>query len=437
MPPSADRPPPPPVPTVAAFEATVLRSRLIDPDRLAGLSSKARAGTTPITATAERLAGHLVAAGALTRFQAEKLLGGFWQGLAVGPYRILCPVGRGGMGIVYLAHRLRPNKPPRLVALKLLSPKRAADEPRTLARFVREMDIGRELPPHPHLTRTLEAGVHDGVHVLAMEYVPGPTVKQAVSEGGPLSVSRAARVFTDAASGLLALHQAGYVHRDLKPSNIVVATGGRAKVLDFGFALRRGETPVTGPDDTADPSVLGGRGYTLGTMDFLPPEQASNAVAVGAETDIYSLGCSLYFAASGRNPFPDGTPREKMRMHRIMEPLAINVIVPDVPEDFARLVRWMMAKRPEQRPQSMDVIARELDRWADPVPKLPAPVALTDDWERQLLHDVEARWLAHKSASAAAVTALDLVLAEETAPAPVAPPPPPPVPPTPPNPGWG
>ena len=404
MPPPADRPPP----TAAAFEATVLRSRLIDADRLVRLSAAARADATP---SSEEFAGHLVAAGDLTRFQAEKLLGGFWQGLAVGPYRVLCPVGRGGMGIVYLAHRVRPNKPPRLVAVKLLSPKRAADEPRTLARFVREMDIGRELPPHPHLTRTLEAGPHDGVQVLAMEYVPGPTVKQLATAGGPLPANRAARVFADAATGLLAVHQAGYVHRDLKPSNIVVTTGGRAKVLDFGFALRRGETP------TADPTILGGQGYTLGTMDFLPPEQAANAVAVGAETDVYSLGCSLYFAVSGRNPFPDGSAREKMRMHRTVEPLPLTALVPALHGDFARLVRWMMAKRPEQRPQSMDVVARELDRWADPVPKLPTPVALTDDWERQLIRDVEARWLAHRTATLGTVTAEDLVLLEEAKPA--------------------
>ena len=405
MPPPADRPPP----TVAAFEAAVVRSRLVDPERLLRLSAVARADAT---LSAEEFAGQLVTAGDLTRFQAEKLLGGFWQGLAIGPYRILCPVGRGGMGIVYLAHRLRPNKPPRLLAVKLLSPKRAVDEPRTLARFLREMDIGRALPPHPHLTRTLESGIHDGVHVQAMEYVPGPTVRQMVADGGPLSVNRAARVFSDVANGLLALHQTGYVHRDLKPSNIVVTAGGRAKVLDFGFALRRGETP------TDDPSILGGQGYTLGTMDFLPPEQAANAVAVGAETDVYSLGCSLYFAVGGRNPFPDGSAKEKMRMHRTMEPLPLTALVPGLHADFARLVRWLMAKRPEQRPQSMDVVAREFDRWADPVPKLPAPVALTPDWERQLLRDVEARWLAHRSAvSAGTVTAEDLVVLEELPPA--------------------
>ena len=403
MPPPVVRPPL----TAAAFEATVLRSRLMDPERLLELSAAAGGAAAP---TADALAGHLVAAGALTRFQAEKMLGGLWQGLAVGPYRILCPVGRGGMGIVYLAHRLRPKKPPRLVAVKLLSPKRAATEPRTLARFVREMDIGRELPPHPHLTRTLEATSPDGVHVLAMEFVPGPTVKQQVSEGGPLPVARAARVVADAANGLLAVHQAGYVHRDVKPANIVVTTGGRAKVLDFGFALRRGELP------TADPTILGGQGYTLGTMDYLPPEQAANAVVVGAETDVYSLGCTLYFAVGGRNPFPDGTPQEKMRMHRTMEPMPLPALVPGVPDDFARLVRWMMAKRPEQRPQSMDVIARELDRWADPVPKLLTPVALTDDWERRLLAGVEARWLAHRAALANTVSAEDLVeLVEERA----------------------
>jgi serine/threonine protein kinase len=340
------------------------------------------------------LAERLIQEGHLTRFQAEKLMLGRATGLQIGPYRLLYPIGRGGMGIVYLAadSRIRPGRAVRpLVALKVLPPGRARREPRTLARFQREMEIGRQFPHCDQLVRTLDSGNSHGVHYLALEYVSGRTVKQLVSESGPLSVPRAARIFAQVSRGLHAIHQAGYVHRDLKPANVIVSESGLVKLLDFGFALRRGETPH------ADPALLGGQGYTLGTLDYLAPEQAQNATAVGAETDIYSLGCSLYVALSGRVPFPDGTPQEKIRLHRKQEPLSLHLLNPAISEDFSRLVSWMMAKRPEQRPQSAQEVAAELDRWAEPLPPAPPPLAPAE-WVRATLQEVESRWLAFRSA---------------------------------------
>jgi len=387
-------PPAPPNASIAAFIEVAVRSGLLDRAQL----TKAVGAVAPPGQNPETLAGHLVAGGQLSRFQADKLLLGRWQALIVGPYQLLCPIGRGGMGVVYLARDNRPKSLP-LVAVKLLPPKRAREEPRTLARFRREMEIGRRLPQHPCLVRTLDAGENQGVVYLAMEYASGNTARQLVTTNGPMTVAAAARIFADVAAGLHAIHQAGYVHRDVKPGNIVVSANGRGKVLDFGFVVKRGEKP------DADPSVLGGRGYTLGTLDFLPPEQALDAIAVSAETDIYSLGCSLYYVLAGRPPFPNGTVKEKIRSHRDYTPESLNVLNSAIPEDFARVVSWLMAKRPEERPHSAAIVASELERWATPaIPEVARRI--DNQWIADALREVESRWEAYHRAANADVTLL-------------------------------
>lgn len=347
--------------SVADFLRDLGRSRAVEPSRVDRLYAEAPPDRRR---RPDALADHLVELGELTRFQADKLLGGHWQGLLLGPYRLICPLGRGGMGVVYLA---RAEGPP--VALKLLSPRRAAGEPRMLTRFMREIDVGLTLPPHPHLSRTLDAGASAGVHYLAMEYVPGRTVKQLVAGSGPLSVGQAARVFADVAAGLHQAHLAGFVHRDLKPANVIVTPAGRAKLLDFGFALIRGEPAPT------DPTVLGGPGYAVGTMDYIAPEQSADPMAVGPAADVYSLGCSLYFAVTGCPPFPGGSPQDKIRWQRTAEPPSASQINPTVPADFGQLIERLMAKGPSARPQSADEVGRLLAPWADPI--RPEPVGDT------------------------------------------------------------
>jgi serine/threonine protein kinase len=355
----------PPAPAPADFLAAVVKSRLLTRQRLdAAVAGLPFAGGR----SARAVADHLVAAGELTGYQAEKLLAGRWQGLVVGPYRVLAPLGRGGMAAVYLARR-EGAAGEQAVALKVLPPQRAKEE-RALARFRREMDLGRDLV-HPHVARTLDAGEADGVHYIVMEYVPGRTLKQVVTEAGPLPVPAAARVFADAAAGLSHLHARGLIHRDLKPSNLMVRPDGRAMLLDLGLALRVDE------DLPDDPAVVGGRGYILGTMDYIAPEQAVDATDVGPRADLYALGCSLYFALTGLPPFPGGDSKQKLRWHRTEDPPPVDHLNPAVPGAFARLVDRLMAKRPADRPNSAGVVRELLLPWAaEPEPEpVPAPAA--------------------------------------------------------------
>jgi serine/threonine protein kinase len=381
------------------------RSRLLVPERV-GEVIAARPEMS-----ARELADALVSTGDLTHYQAEKLLEGRWQGLVLGPYQVLAPLGKGGMGTVYLARHegqgargerqdefsgeptasdpsassspLAPCPSP-LVALKVLPAKRARAEERTLLRFQREMELGRVVE-HPAITRTLDAGEVGGVHYIAMEYVPGQSLRQLVGHGGPLSVPDTARVFADVIAGLAHAHAAGLIHRDLKPSNIMVTPEGHGKILDFGLALLMGEALP------ADPSVVGGHGYILGTMDYIAPEQSTNSTDVGPWSDLYAAGCSMYYALTGAPPFPGGTSQQKIRWHRTEDPPPVNMLNPAVPVEVARLVEKLMAKKPAERPRDAEAIRGFLLRWAGepPVPEAPA-VPHTD---REVLAEVDTRTL--------------------------------------------
>src|SRR5437867_44894 len=161
--------------SVEGFLKTILRSGLLGREQL-----QAALRTVPLEARqrAETVAAHLVAVGHLSRFQAGKLLKGTCQGLALGPFHVLTPIGKGGMGTVYLA---RDSRSDHLVALKVLAPGKARAEPRLLARFQREMEMGQRVA-HPHLAWTIEVGVCQGVYYIAMEYIPGKSLSRLVAD---------------------------------------------------------------------------------------------------------------------------------------------------------------------------------------------------------------------------------------------------------------
>jgi serine/threonine protein kinase len=196
-----------------------------------------------------------------------------------------------------------------------------------------------------------------------MEYIPGKNLSRLVAQEGPLEVPRAARLMAEVASGLEHAHSQGLIHRDLKPSNILVTPNDHVKVLDLGLALIQGET--------GDLSVVGGQGYIVGTMDYIAPEQAADPSKVDRRSDIYSLGCTLYYALTGQPPFPGGTRKEKIYRHRTEVPVPLLQLRPALPPAFAALVHRMMAKAPADRFPSALAIAEALRPWAKQAPVLP------------------------------------------------------------------
>src|SRR5262249_46837178 len=278
-------------------------------------------------------------------------------GLVLGPFQILAPIGKGGMGTVYLARDVRSEQ---LQALKVLTPKKARESERLLARFRREMEMCQRVA-HPHIAWTCDVGVCQGVYYIAMEYIPGKSLYRIVSGEGPMEVSRAARLFGEIAVALDHAHHQGLIHRDLKPSNVQVTPNDHAKLLDLGLAIMQGE-------NVASREVVGGQGYVVGTMDYIAPEQTEDAAGVDPRSDIYALGSTLYFALTGRPPFPGGTVLEKLQRHRAQEPLPIEQLNPGVPAGFCRLVRRMMAKRPEERIRTAHAVQEELHAWANGAP---------------------------------------------------------------------
>jgi serine/threonine protein kinase len=325
----------------------------------------------------EAVSDHLVKSGKLSRFQALKLLQGQPAGLVIGPFHILAPIGKGGMGTVYLA---RDSRGEQLQALKVLTPKQARESERLLARFRREMEMCQRVA-HPLIAWTCDVGVYRGIYYIAMEYIPGRSLYRIVTDGGPLEFSRAARLFGEIAVALDHAHHQGLIHRDLKPSNIQVTPNDHAKLLDLGLAIMQGETCKAR-------EVVGGQGYVVGTTDYISPEQIENAASVDPRSDIYALGSTLYYALTGRPPFPGGTVMEKFERHRREDPLPIEQINPSVPGGFARIVRRMMAKKPQDRFPTAHAVREELQAWTNGEPVRPLD-RVGDTHYEQAVHDIE------------------------------------------------
>jgi serine/threonine protein kinase len=361
--------------TVDHFLKTILRSGLLDREQL---QETLRAAPAESRDDAEKIANYLVKYGKLSRYQAKKLLQGVSAGLMLGPYEIQAPIGKGGMGSVYLALDTRTRTH---LALKVLPPKRARGEERHLARFRREMELS-QCVRHPHLALTYEVGTVHHINYIAMEYIPGQTL-QRLARDAPLPAPRAARLMAEVASALDYAHNMCVIHRDLKPSNIMVTPNDHAKVLDLGLAMIEGEV-------IEDSSILGGEGYLVGSIDYMAPEQTYDSAKVDGRADIYAVGCILYYALVGQAPFPGGNLKEKIKRHRREPPPLVHEKNPAVPEAFSRFIARLMAKRPEERPMTASAVRQELLNWAGETPQ---PVEQSGDSTFQkavaTLHDAD------------------------------------------------
>lgn len=262
-----------------------------------------------------------------------------FQAAVAGRYSIDRELGRGGMGVVYLAQEVDLDRP---VAIKLLPPDMAANAA-LRERFLREARTAAKLS-HPNIIPIHVVDVVDDFVFFAMAYVDGETLMERVRRRGPLPPSEAARVLREVAWALAHAHAHGVVHRDVKPDNILLETGtGRALVADFGIA-----------------AAGGGSGAEIaGTPEFMSPEQALGKT-VDARSDIYSFGCTAYFALSGALAFEGRSATEVLAKQVTEAPRPLATAAGAVPRKLAQTVERCLAKDPAERPQSAEVVGEQL-----------------------------------------------------------------------------
>ncbi|HEY2155440.1 MAG TPA: protein kinase, partial [Isosphaeraceae bacterium] len=254
-------------------------------------------------------------------------------------YEVLRELGRGGMGVVYLANNTLMG---RMEVLKVIG-RNLTERPEVLDRFLREIRSVARLR-HPNIVAAYHAFRIDAGLVFAMEHVDGFDLQKMVKNRGPLPVAHACLFAHQAALGLQHAHEVGMVHRDIKPGNLMVSRRGEkavVKILDFGLAKATSEGQLD--------ASLTHEGQMLGTPDFIAPEQIVNAQKADIRADIYSLGCTLYYLLSGGPPFRGVSLYDLFQAHHSIDAKLLNFVRPEVPTELAALVAKMMAKEPERR----------------------------------------------------------------------------------------
>ncbi|MDR1964831.1 MAG: serine/threonine protein kinase, partial [Planctomycetaceae bacterium] len=268
-------------------------------------------------------------------------------GTMLGHFIINSFIGGGGMGRVYLATDTALD---RKVAVKVL-PRQRANDQGTVARFMNEAKSAARLN-HEHIAQVYFAGEQSGIPYIAFEYVEGTNVRTMVDDYDAFPLPQALNYLIQISHALSHAADHGVVHRDVKPSNILITREGRAKLIDMGLAR------LLDPSDSKDD--LTASGVTLGTFDYISPEQARDPRNADIRSDIYSLGCTFFFMLSGRPPFPEGTVLQKLLQHQGDEPPDIRSFQPNIPAEVALLIQKMMAKDPRQRFQTPAVLIESL-----------------------------------------------------------------------------
>src|SRR5687767_10911225 len=276
----------------------------------------------------------------------------------LGRYRIINLIGTGGMGEVYLAQDTTLQ---RKVALKVLPPDVAANQDR-MRRFKQEATAAASLN-HPNIAHIYEIGEADGFHFIAMEYVQGHTLREKIHYEGE-ELGKLLRILQHVAEGLAKAHAAGIVHRDLKPDNIMVSSDGHAKILDFGLVKLIEPKSSVSSVSSEEPTILQSQstpGVVMGTMGYMSPEQAQGKTReLDHRSDIFSFGCILFEAITGRKAFTGSDTIETLNkiIREPAPPLA--TYNAHAPADLQRIVRRCLAKDPDERYQNIKDVAIEL-----------------------------------------------------------------------------
>ena len=273
------------------------------------------------------------------------------QGTMLGAYRLDSFIGGGGMGAVF---RALDTTLDRTVAVKVLAGGQADDE-EMLRRFRNEAQSAARLD-HENIGRVFAVGSDEGWHYIVFEFIEGQNLRDLVREQGAFPLGRTIDVAVQVADALEHASEREVVHRDIKPSNIVITPAGKARIVDMGLARLH---HLEGDRD------LTVSGVTLGTFDYISPEQARDSRTADVRSDLYSLGCTMFFMLTGRPPFADGSMVQKLLRHQQERPPAIESLRPDVPRAFGQILERLMEKDPAARYQRPADLVAELIAFAD------------------------------------------------------------------------
>ncbi|MCA9059104.1 MAG: protein kinase, partial [Planctomycetaceae bacterium] len=288
----------------------------------------------------------------VTDYQLQWLLNPSPDPLVLGEYLILDRVGQGGMGSVYRAMHRRMK---RQVAIKMLR-RDIANADALSKRFLREIEVAARLR-HPNIVTAYDAGESHGISFLVSEYVDGQNLADLVHDYGPLSIPLAVDIILQSARALACAHAEGIIHRDVKPSNLLLDNDGNVKLLDVGLA-RVNSADGTESDSQRDLTTTG---VMMGTVDYMSPEQALNTRMADERSDLYSLGCTLFFLLTGRSPFGRGTAMERLIAHREAAIPLLSELWDQFPKSLDDLLSCMMAKNPANRPPTAAELIQYLE----------------------------------------------------------------------------
>lgn len=336
-------------------EVTLPPAEFLHRLRQRGLLSEEEISTVIISGSSgppQDVAARFVSAGLLTPWQCQAVSGRCDDPLLLDEYVLVDQIGRGGMGTVY---RARHRRMKRTVALKVL--RRDIPNAEMVAkRFLREVEVAAKLI-HPNIVTAFDAGESQGVSYLVTEYVDGQNLSELVRQYGPLSLTVAFDVIHQAARALAYAHREGIIHRDIKPSNLLIDDAGTVKLLDVGLAR------INQPDDQPETndSDLTTTGMVMGTPDYMSPEQALNTRLAAEPSDIYSLGCTLFFLITGRPPYARGSTMERLLAHREQPIPRLQSFSDQIPAAVDRLLHQMLAKSVKDRLSTMQRLVEQID----------------------------------------------------------------------------